>query len=65
MQIQNYVRRILKLIGYGSIVAYLVVSIYALYLILGSVNSGRMENFRDHIELFKQQEQFCQKDSSI
>ena len=65
MQIQVSAKRILKLVGYGSIVAYLVVSIYALYLILWSVNAGRLESFQNHIELFKQQQQLCQKDSYI
>lgn len=65
MQIQVSAKRILKLMGYGSIVVYLVVSVYALYLILWSVNAGRIESFQNHIELFQQQQRLCQKDSSI
>ena len=52
MQIQVSAKRILKLVGYGSIAAYLVVSIYALYIILWSVNAGRLESFQNHNELF-------------
>jgi len=65
MQIQISVKRIFKLLGYCVLVAYIGLIPYILYQVLWSVNANRVENFQNHVELYKQQQQLCQKDSSI